>query len=174
MFGLQNMSKWVKEWTQTGFLSAPSFSTGASCSTAVFSALQDEGRHLSDHETPPPTETSNSTPFSTAPPSWAPSPPQIIPRTRSASVLSEPTDDPDEASPPLIQVDNSDEEMEEDEDPNDWDAVVLLPVLKLHTNGMKGMGIGLHEGFGLWHIIIRSLRSSQQRQEVEEPILSHF
>ncbi|KAJ6561653.1 hypothetical protein B0H19DRAFT_1068406 [Mycena capillaripes] len=106
-----------------GFLSAPSFSTGSS-STAVFSTLQDEGLHISDHGTPPPTETSNSTPFSTAPPSRAPSPPQIIPRTRSASVLSEPDDEPDEQSPPLIQVDNSDEEMEEDEDPNDWDAVV--------------------------------------------------
>ncbi|KAJ7914021.1 hypothetical protein B0H13DRAFT_1873365 [Mycena leptocephala] len=76
--------------------------------------LEDEG--------PPPTETSKSTPFSTAPPSRAASPPQVIPRTHSASVLSDP-EDPNEASIPLIQVDNSDDDMEED-DPNDWDAVV--------------------------------------------------
>ncbi|KAJ7036713.1 hypothetical protein C8F04DRAFT_1094175, partial [Mycena alexandri] len=47
------------------------------------SRAQSEDLQHSDNGDPPSTETSNSTPFSTAPPSRGPSPPpQIIPRTR--------------------------------------------------------------------------------------------
>jgi hypothetical protein len=104
---------------------AQSFMTAASSSTPQEqdneTFLEDEVQYLAD--TPlstAPTSRAPSPPQSTAPPSRAPSPPPIIPRTRTASILSDPADEP---SPPLIVVDNSDEEMEED-DPNDWDAVL--------------------------------------------------
>ncbi|KAJ7807725.1 hypothetical protein B0H13DRAFT_1928857 [Mycena leptocephala] len=108
----------LKQKNLDSFLPSPFFSTAQPTSTAISSSetQEEEGLNHPEDEAPLPADT----PLSTAPPSRAPSPPQIIPRTRSASVLSAPTD---ESSPPLILVDNSDEEMEED-DPNDWDAVV--------------------------------------------------
>ncbi|KAJ6475499.1 hypothetical protein C8R45DRAFT_1102777 [Mycena sanguinolenta] len=92
---------------------------GLSAQSSSNAQKEEEEQQNSEDEAPPAPPAD--TPLSTAPPSRAPSPPpQTIPRTRSASVLSE---SDDELSPPLIIVDNSDEEMEED-DPNDWDVVV--------------------------------------------------
>ncbi|KAJ7303064.1 hypothetical protein DFH08DRAFT_826049 [Mycena albidolilacea] len=117
----QRYAKYNRAQTKLdSFFSAPSSSALSAPSSPV---LHEEELNISEDEAPPSTETAGSTPFSTAPPSHAPSPPQIIPQICSASVLSDPTDGQLEASLLLIQVDNSDEKLEED-DSNDWDAVV--------------------------------------------------